>query len=142
LVLVCCFFDCFQSVRKFVLAHSDVFYRYGDEVTLSKKERKRLNVQVNQTQKMKPPAEVEVEPEPTDASEADFVAEANVASEIASADVADMFEVCGLCQQENLAGFKFCCGCGKARALLASCGSCGAENLPGFKFCSKCGTKR
>ena len=44
---------------------------------------------------------------------------------------------CPRCQHENLAGAKFCNGCG-ARFLLA-CPACKHTNLAGSRFCNECG---
>ena len=43
---------------------------------------------------------------------------------------------CPRCQNENLAGMKFCGEC--AAPLTSACPSCGAANLPENKFCGQC----
>ena len=44
---------------------------------------------------------------------------------------------CSRCHAENLAGMKFCGGCGAP--LLFACPSCGAANPPDNRFCGGCG---
>jgi class 3 adenylate cyclase/tetratricopeptide (TPR) repeat protein len=44
---------------------------------------------------------------------------------------------CSRCHADNLAGMKFCGGCGAP--LLAACPSCGAANPPENRFCGVCG---
>jgi class 3 adenylate cyclase len=46
---------------------------------------------------------------------------------------------CSRCQQENLAGVKFCGGCGAK--FEARCSQCGAGNPPTNRFCHECGTE-
>ena len=44
---------------------------------------------------------------------------------------------CSRCHADNLAGMKFCGGCGAP--LLSACPSCGAANPPENRFCGGCG---
>jgi class 3 adenylate cyclase/tetratricopeptide (TPR) repeat protein len=44
---------------------------------------------------------------------------------------------CSRCRAENLAGMKFCGGCGAP--MLSGCPSCGAANPPENRFCGGCG---
>ena len=45
--------------------------------------------------------------------------------------------ICPNCQTQNVAGAKFCMGCGSP--LASGCPNCGYVNLPGARFCSDCG---
>src|SRR6516162_3246218 len=44
---------------------------------------------------------------------------------------------CSRCHADNLAGMRFCGGCGAP--LLSACPSCGAANPPENRFCGECG---
>ena len=45
---------------------------------------------------------------------------------------------CAACGTDNVAGRKFCGGCGAP--LARSCPSCGSANEPGMRFCGECGS--
>jgi membrane protease subunit (stomatin/prohibitin family) len=50
--------------------------------------------------------------------------------------------VCASCQAANLAGARFCMGCGQALApAVAHCTECGTELPAGAHFCAGCGTR-
>ena len=46
--------------------------------------------------------------------------------------------ICPTCGTENLAGARFCNGCGDR--LAAGCSNCGATNPPTARFCNACGS--
>ena len=49
--------------------------------------------------------------------------------------------VCPNCGEENNAGAKFCCGCGKELTVKKFCSNCGAFINNGSNFCQNCGEK-
>src|SRR3954468_12132009 len=55
-----------------------------------------------------------------------------------SRDSGDRYLICPNCQTTNVAGAKFCMGCGSP--LASGCPTCGYVNLPEARFCSDCGT--
>src|SRR3954468_19554981 len=55
-----------------------------------------------------------------------------------SRDSGDRYLICPNCQTTNVAGAKFCMGCGSP--LASGCPNCGYVNVPEARFCSDCGT--
>jgi membrane protease subunit (stomatin/prohibitin family) len=50
-------------------------------------------------------------------------------------------QACPKCGQQNLAGAKFCSGCGEKLLASVQCPKCHSPNASGAKFCSNCGAQ-